>query len=61
MTLSTGLARTVATARAVLDQQKAARNRPVIVWRGLSEADAAFEQRLRSIRAQLPVKSPQRR
>jgi hypothetical protein len=53
VTLGTSLARTVAAARAVLDQQHAARSTPTIIWRGLSEADAAFEQRLRRIRAQL--------
>jgi phage terminase large subunit len=54
MTLGTSLARTVAAARAVLDQQHAAHSTPTIVWRGLSEPDSAFAQRLRNIRAQLP-------
>jgi hypothetical protein len=53
MTLGISLSRTLQQARATIDQHRAARNTPVILWRGLSETDPAFEERLRNARAQL--------
>ena len=53
MTLGTSLSRTLAQARATIDRHQASRSAPIIVWRGLSETEAAFEERLRAIRLQL--------
>lgn len=53
MTLGTSLSRTLQQARVTLDQHRAARNTPVIVWRGLTESEPAFLERMNTVRAKL--------